>query len=786
MLNYSPWPSLAAAVSLLGALLLLATPPLRATDAPLLPLRMEAPVVEFSVCGPGEPVKPYTYRFVNPAIAGFSSDLAPYFLAFGDVYKALYQDQEAVMQADNVDEWVERYCDQADAADINAFVYQYPIRDLEALLFNIQKKDAKRSDLSPTLSQNEFADHLFRNKCEETVRYLIFAKRCEPHVTRNVDRWNARPRDLAAMRSLLEDGKADFYRGESHYIRLRYAYQLIRLAHYMNDYQGCLDLYDELMPKVDADPSLVYFWVEGHRAGALRSLGRTTEAAYLFSRVFDQCPSKRESAYQSFRIDSDEEWRACLLLCKNQHEQATLYVLRAQNADARLVEEMRSVYILEPDNKVLEILLVREMQRLESDLLGIDFNPEKRNNARYFKIPRSVAGERVVELQQFIRQVRADGLVKRPELWQLAETYLQVLAGDRYAARKGFESMRGRITEDTLRLQYEMMREVLNVVSIDTLTDSLEVQYYRKLRSAEVSSRYPDLAKLINDKFLQIYKATGQRGKAFLLEYRLDQLRANPQIEIVRDLLLLAEDENSNKFEQKLLTDRAGPDVVNDLRHMQAVYYLANSQLEAAFEIFRLIPEDNYNKYGQYAPFIARLNDCVHCPRPDTARVYNKFELMQELINLEYDARSATDPDRSAQRYFQVGVAYYNMTYYGSMWRFADFFRSGVSGRLVRRNPGENVFPYYDFPLGNREYFDCSRAQSFFDRSRILAADPELAARATFYAAKCERNLHYATAKPGLTRPFTNFELLRSKYSNTAFYQRAIAECRTFAAFVAN
>ncbi|MGB3545741.1 MAG: hypothetical protein WBA17_02135, partial [Saprospiraceae bacterium] len=783
----SKWPSFVAAGSALGGLLFILLPgPARAADNPLLPYGREAPVVEFSVCTPGEPVKPYTYRFVNPAIVGYSSDLAPYFLAFGDVYEVLYQGQDGVMQADNVDEWVERYCDQADAADINAFVYQYPIRDLEALLLHIQDKDAKLNDLSPTLRQNEFSHHLFQYNCDETVRYLIFAKRCEPHVVAPSSRWDTRRRDLAAMRSLIEEGKTDFYRAESHYIRLRYAYQLVRLAHYMLDYQGCLDLYDELMPKVDADPSLVYYWVEGHRAGALRSLGRNAEAAYLFSRVFDQCPSKRESAYLSFRINSNEEWRACLLLCKNQHEQATLYVLRAQNAEAELVEEMQSIYALEPRNKVLEILLVREMQRLESDLLGIDFNPEKRNNSRHFNIPRPVAGERVVALQQFVRQVRADNVVDRPQLWQLAETYLQVLAGDRYAARKSFSDLRGRINEDSLVQQYEIMREVMNVVSLDTLTDSLEVQYYRKLSDAETSTRYPDLAKLINDKFLQIYKATNRKGKAYLLEYRLEQLRANPQIDVIRDLITLAEDENANRFEKKLLTDRLGTDAINELRHIQAVYYISNSQLEAAFEIFRLIPEETYNRYGQYAPFVARLNDCVNCGRPDTARVYNKFELMQELINREYDARSATDPNRSAELYFQVGVAYYNMTYFGHMWKFADFFRSSVSAKLVRRSPGENVFPYYDLPLGNREYFDCSRAQSFFDRSHIMATDPELAARAAFYAAKCERNLHYATAKPGVQRPFTNFALLRDKYSNTRFYQRAIAECRTFAAFTAN
>ena len=88
----------------------------------------------------------------------------------------------------------------------------------------------------------------------------------------------------------------------THYIRLRYAYQMIRLAHYMKDYEYTLDLYDFFMPKIDDKNSLIYYWIIGHRAGALRALGRNVEASYLYTQIFSKCPNRRQSAFHPFRM----------------------------------------------------------------------------------------------------------------------------------------------------------------------------------------------------------------------------------------------------------------------------------------------------------------------------------------------------------------------------------------------------------------------------------------------------------------------------------------------------
>ncbi len=153
---------------------------------------------------------------------------------------------------------------------------------------------------------------------------------------------------------------------------------------------------------------------------------------------------------------------------------------------------------------------------------------------------------------------------------------------------------------------------------------------------------------------------------------------------------------------------------------------------------------EDWDSYGTFYPFLDRLTDCVHCRIPDTIGArYNKGKLIEELLELEYRAKSETNANLAAGRFFRIGVALYNMTYFGYSWQAADAYRSGASMQRRHLKDGNSITPHHLYPGGNREVFDCSRAQFYFEKARLLAEDPELAARATFMAAKCERNEYY-------------------------------------------
>jgi hypothetical protein len=86
-------------------------------------------------------------------------------------------------------------------------------------------------------------------------------------------------------------------------------------------------------------------------------------------------------------------------------------------------------------------------------------------------------------------------------------------------------------------------------------------------------------------------------------------------------------------------------------------------------------------------------------------------------------------------------------------------------------------------PDGNRESFDLTRAKTYFDLAQIRATNPELAARAAFWSAKCERNRFYTDGPAEAGRDFSSFQLIVEQYANTNYYQELIEECATFRAY---
>ena len=739
------------------------------------------PTVISQACGPGNwPF--YGYSFIQPQIIDRTTSYAPYLLRFEDFYETY--DPQVLQEKTNLEEWQERFCDLVSIKDLRKVIYNSSVGVLQNLKSSIANKKEK---LPANLASNSFARHLKSNRCTEVIDYLIFAKECEPHVSWN-NSWEKHHRDPTVMMALIEDGKSAFKKTESHYVRLRYAYQIIRLAHYVKNYSLTLELYDYLLPKVDALESILDYWILGHKAGALHSMGKTVEASYLYSIIFKNSTAKRNSAYRSFTINSDEEWEQCLLLCQSDDERAVLYAIRANDPNSIAAEEMEKIYQLNPLNENLELLLVKEIKLLEKDLLGLDFNIRKKQNKADFEIPRESAGRKLTDLQKFVRKCNQENRVARPELWKIADAYLEFLSGDLYAANKTFTEIKPSITSDSLKEQVEIFELCLKINQMEKMGDEEEVFISGLIRDKELLQKHPDLSKFFYDRITKLYQESDQVGKAFRTQHDIQELAYNPQIDIIDSLLSICRKETKNRFERALVQDENSNSIESVLLDMKGTWLFSQNQAEAALEIFKEIPPKERAKY-KLNPFHENLHDCVECPIVDTLW-YNKAELIEEIFELEYKAKSDL---RDGPRYFYIlGLAYYNMSYFGNSWQAMDFFRSGAN--MSYNNP-KNVYDLYGSPFGNLEQKDCSQALLYFDKARLLSKDKELAARASFMAAKCRQKMGYTAPEfkhstswnhiPELPEEYlTHYKILQQEYADTDFYREIIKECKYFEVYV--
>ena len=712
-------------------------------------------------------------RTIDPALP-----FAPFLLDFKSI-RQLYKGQRVEQRNDNLKEWQDRFCGQPNLADLREVIYKSSVDQLKQLRTSMSSKSIP---LGYRMRNNTFAQYLDRNKCFETVDYLLFAKRCEPYVVRP-DAWGDFEKQKEAMQTLMERGKRAFMKTKSHYFRLRYAYQVIRLAHYAKDYEQVLEFYDFFMPKTDNAPSIIEYWILGHKAGALMGLGRNVEASYLFSQVFEYCHSKRESAFRSFKIKTDEEWKACLLLCKDDHERATLYVLRAHNRDAKIVEELENIYALEPQNENIELLVTREIQKLEKDLLGYEFNDKKRHNRRYHNIPRPFAGEYIIELQDFVRKVLEERLVKNLGFWKITEGYLELLAGNHYQAERSFKEARLIVKNEQLKEQLEIFELALQISSYEEVTDKVE----RALVTIQNDNKWykgiKSFSDFMGDKFARLYAQENHPGKAFRSHYELKDLKSNPQMDVIDDLLIVCEKEFTNRYERKMI-EQGDSTIKNDLLDIKATMLFSQFQLEAALETYKKMNRVDWDHYGIFSPFQERFNDRIRYLIPGGATFYNKGELFEELLKLDYEARSEPDRDKAALLFYKLGNAYYNITYFGYSWKAMDYFRSSTSMSPYLLEEGDHVFPHIHCVQGNREYFDCSKALEYYELARRSAIDPEITAKATFMAAKCEQNKFFVEGPSGGQRTYEYFDILVNNYMDTKFGQTLGKRCKYFQAYV--
>lgn len=699
-----------------------------------------------------------------------------FFLDYEELYRKL-GGEPAFRSKTNLEEWQERFCNRPRLADIRNIVYEANPGLLKRLRTAVGTRDIP---LPPELRQNSFARYLKRHGCTEAVDYLLFAKSCEPHVTVPEDQWEKPQRNVSAMMGLVSRGQTAFYQTESHYFRLRYAYQLIRLAHYAGEYELALELYDELMPRIDHDPSLIEYWILGHRAGALYALGQRVEAAYLYSRVFAECPGKRESALRSFKVNNREEWTQLMLRCRTYAERATLHAMRAFSRQAKVAEEMLAIYELDPRNPFLEILLVREIKALEPLLRReLPRSPYRRSEM-------DALGNRAVALQQFARLAADNQRVANPLLWRLSQGYLEVLRGDYYAAERTFKLAEKDLRDRSLEEQLRNWRLVNEIMSWETPSSTVEERAYEISHFEDAYEEHePQYKRLLQGKMNALYLENGNYAKALMSMGQFDYILGNPQPETVADLLKLVQKPDPNIYERELM-DNTGLRQGELLRlavDLQATHYLANFQLEAALETMKMLSRTEWERLGRFYPFVARFTDCVHCTIPDTLRRFNKGQMIEELLELEYKAKA--DPDKGAQYFYYLGIAFYNFSYFGFEWKMLDPFRSGIS---LQRKPVDEgyVFPHPDYPYGNLERMSMAQATYYFEKARILTKDRELAVKATYWLAKCERNQYYADKGRGAVRTYAYFDILKENYSDLPYYQRIIRECLTFRAYAQN
>jgi hypothetical protein len=762
--------------------------------APVLLFTSFTPTAPSPTCVP-HPQPFYGYTFIDADLINANAAYAPFLLRFGDYYERNFVPEE-VQKRENCEEWSERFCSKAEWQEVAAVVYESDAYDLAAL-HEAAGDPTRKPPLPFRLEDNDFAYVVAYNGCVEVTRYLTFAKRCEEHTVSRGDRWKPSQRNTDAMRALIEEGKARFYDTESHFIRLRYAYQIVRLAHYAGDWQGTVDLYNELMPKVDRKKkSVIFYWTLGHLAGALQKLGKYPEAAFRYALIFRHCPSKRLQAFRSFKIRNDDDWRKTLQLCNSNEERSTLYLLRAGGTHTWAVDDMSAIYALDPRNPQLELLLVSDVQELEKIYLRSKVTDEK-NGRAIGKLKREAAAKHLLDLQKFVRRVNREQNIPNPKLWRAIDGYLELLANDRYAAAKTWDRLENDLDDGTKQdekifEQLEIWRCLLAVMNLDTTASDTVDRLAYKVRSLDAFQQNPYFEPFLQEWLSRGYAENNHPGKAMVAAYPPHTVRYNPRLDVIEDLLKLSYTNDPVLLKKNLKIDSFPERIQAYFLETKGVYFLGLGEPEAAATVMRQISPNEQVRMTQFKPFANRFGEKIN-REVNSEAAFNRLQIVEQLIEFEQQARAAEAlrDTNEARLWMRLGDFWYNTSYFGYEWEVRDYHRDPMNQLRLSQGP---VFPLEGAPDGNRENLDVERALEYYIKAYEAAHTQEWKARAAFMAARC-RQKQWLCSKECNYRPGNKnipvlppeymdwYEVLIGRHAKTKYFSTVVKECKWLEAY---
>ncbi|MCW3467714.1 hypothetical protein [Chitinophaga nivalis] len=735
-------------------------------------------------CGPEPDPYDYYISFFNPYTKGQGYE--PFYYSSLSTFYDETGPSEAVA---NVIDWQRYTGSKVTGPDIQEYIYTYPVAQMATIA-------AGTSTLPDSVQRNTFVQYLLQEKNREAARYLLFAKTCEPMAVVE-DRWSAPNRNEKLMLALYKEGEELYQQTKNKDIRDRYAYQLIRLQHYSQQYKAAITDFDKWFDRKGGN-SLIYYKSLSLKAGALLHMEDSVQSAYLFSRVFDKAPSLRISTFISLRWTAAQP-EAVYALCKDDKEKASVAAVYGFNKNETDLELLKKVYAFDPGSPALSVLLGREISKLENGYLSPQLSRKL--------VPGDIVSlseydrQEIAEMESGLRrlQVWIDGVVdkgklKDPELWRISSAYLAYMQQDYTTAANKLQQIK--VKDPALKDHWEIVNLLVNINQQKTMDSTFESRLlssfqwldtkihvrkadewyhsdkdyffnktYRNLLFAILAPRYHQEGKFVKEALIRSrcealemndYFIGGQSGTdlisndmkpAALLQLHsfLQQPGKSPFDTYLADA-----------FPKKLSLEKViGTSYmrIHDFKHAQEwLKKVPAARQEVSYQVFR----DQLQDFGN--------DEAVQ----GYTRKITQLQFCERMVALEEKMKIVPVP---AKVYYDYATALFNISYYGKTWSFLKDYRPSSDWY----DPADNKDTF------RKQYFGCYSAESYYLKAAQATTDRELKARCIFMAARCSQKHIPVTGddQKDFAAWLHNryFPLLNKSYSDTRFFQQEYNQC---------
>ena len=780
--------------------------------------------------------------FFNPELGNDSIGLRPFY--FTQSY--LFDDSYGWMWGGTPDHFFTDY--QQNCKEWQAYLGKnVEFKDVYEAMYDGNPDGFLTAMKTQTLAEykpgNTFLKALQRPEHAPALAYFNFAKQVEfqqfessddPWAEdRNRYGWPAYNSDTLRLPRLASEAARQRSAAPDKFLRQRWAYQHINTLFYMGRDEDLDSIRQVFREHFDPrkDRSVVAAW-------ALLKIAEinpnTAEANFQLSQVFDRCESKRFRVIQLYESGIEQQ---SIAYAQTRHERAAVLTLTAMRNPGRALSYLRSVAEIAPESPYFPLLLSREINKLENWLLTprfsggagwYSFMPDydwDENFDRKVDRWRAKAAVRDREYLRELRQFVQNETQKRPTpLLKLALAHLQYMEGNYEQSWQTLQKTRP--GDNKLYVLQQKIQELLLLPHrADVRKPGTQQALYERLRYVrEHHQLLAEPARQIARIHQALSVAFWERGdipRAGLLFGRAsnyvyvesnhfwtnqgimtfyDNLASRSDLEALETLL---RKKDKSPFEQYLMAQMQPEEVQGEYSEWQEFNSAADSTIMPGFDqLYELMgmhamrdgdlayarnvwAKVDTAYWGSWSVDITGSPDFIASDSlRQVAGGMNNYQIADKMYRLEQEA--AENPAKRAENYYLLGNAWYHCSYWGRAGSLLTYYRSinDTDEPLQRRRSPAYLNSRPDPARYGAMYYRCARAARFFQKSLACKPNPELAARAFYMLAECDRHSRwmdmrrqseYGEGEGGVASPM--FKTWARRYKNTQAYKQCLAEC---------
>ena len=689
----------------------------------------------------------------------FSSHLADGDDASPLFYSAHLFNQYAVDEyngpQENLQEWHNYFDGKFEIKDIDQVIYKYA--------YNYDRWYRPKQE-EVDMSQNALIKHFKAGNDEDVAEYLTFAVNLENQLRK--DPWDKKELDIDDIIQSMAFARSKVKIVENEMLTLRYAYQMVVMGYYLQDFQVVDYYYKKYFEKCKQE-TVIKSWAQFYWAGMQSD---RNVKLYNWSRVFDESKSKCKFIFQRFPSKRSEV-KEVLELCQNDREKASVLSILAFKNPAKAKDQIKEIAELHANDELLDILLIREINKMEDWYftnyytgygMSLDSWWDEDNIFEFVKEKNFQSDKQY--LKDFLalsKDIVENRGVENKGLWYTSIAYMAYMLDDEVQTNIYLKLANKHSDSKEIKGQL-LVIDLLSLVKHENNWDKKfqsaimkkekeirnykdEIYRYDRFHSQlmlAISRKYLadgdfTLAALFETKVKSgdVYEQYGGWSSEGNTGYQaFDLLNENAGSEDMDAFFAFWNKKDKTPLEQWLCEDLEK--YKWRLTDLWGTAYFREDKLERALEIYETIPDsvwhvDNWELHYYYDaelkndPFESNLYGRGY--GPNWGKTYTKPAFIKEILRLK-EKLEKRDEDASYTALL-LGNAYYNMTYNGNSYYYTEYSWSSWEPD--------------DFNRDQSYYYNSERALKYYELAEELAPNKKYAAYCHRMKLKCLRDGYY-------------------------------------------